>query len=286
VQITWRDDNFQMVVTDRGEIVGVMTNRSTRVFVTETDVPLPDARSVHLWMADVRTFRPYLRRFTALLSPGERKRAARLADPIHRMHFILAHGFLRLVLSRYLRQRPQLFRFQSYANGKPRLVKATDSPHLEFNLAHSAHMTMIAVASGRPVGVDVEALTRPVRARAIVERYFSPAERAYFASLPSPRSDKEFIRYWTAKEAVLKAIGVGLAGGLSRCEVAIRPGRSGERSATVRLQEEGEVRSWQVRFFPLSTTYLGAVAAEGAEWQVRRYRQTLRLVRRWLEEKI
>ena len=270
-----------MVVTDRGEILGVMTKRLKRVFATETDVPLLDARSVHLWTADVRTFQPYLRRFTALLSPGERKRAARLADPVHRRHFILAHGFLRLVLSRYLHQRPQLLRFQPHANGKPRLVNNHDSPRLEFNLAHSAHMTMIAVGSGRPVGVDVEALTRPVQAQAIVERYFSPTERDHFASLPRSRANKEFIRYWTAKEAVLKAVGLGLAGGLSHCEVVNHPGG---RSATVRLTEQDKPRSWLVRFFPLSTTYLGAVAAEGTEWKVRHYRPGLRLLRRWLEE--
>lgn len=261
--------------------MGVMTKISKQAYAIATDAPTLDARSVHLWTVDVRRFQPLLRRSAGLLSPEERKRAARLADPEHRMHFILAHGFLRLVLSRYLHQRPHLLRFQAHANGKPRLVKATDSPHLEFNLAHSAHMTMIAVASGRPVGVDVEALTRPVRAQAIVERYFATADRDHFASLPRPRYEKEFIRYWTAKEAVLKAIGVGLGGGLSCCEV-IR--HSGGRSATVRLAGQNKPHSWLVRFFPLSATYLGAVAAEGVEWQVRRYRPELRLVRRWLEE--
>lgn len=261
--------------------MGVMTKRSKQVVATETDAPLPDARSVHLWTTDVRMFRPVLRRFTALLSPEERKRAARLADPVHQTDFILAHGFLRLVLSRYLHKRPQLLRFQPHANGKPKLAKAANLPRLEFNLAHSGHMTMIAVANGRPVGVDVEALTRPVRAQAIVERYFAPAERAHFGSLPRSRSSKEFIRYWTAKEAVLKAVGLGLARGLSRCEVIIHPGG---RAATVRLHGEDKGRSWLVRFFPLSARYLGAVAAEGEEWRVRHYQPDLRLIRRWLDE--
>lgn len=243
--------------------------------------PALDARSVHLWTADVRTFRRDLQRFTALLSPEERKRAARLADPTHRMHFVLAHGFLRLVLSRYLAIQPERLRFQAHANGKPQMVKVAESPRLEFNLAHSADMTMIAVASGRPVGVDVEALTRPVRPQAIVERYFSPAEQTHFALLSRPRYKAEFIRYWTAKEAVLKATGVGLARGLSQCEVI---GHPGGHSATVWLQGEIKGRSWLVRFVPLSTTYLGAVAAEGVEWQVRRYQPDLRLVRCWLGE--
>jgi 4'-phosphopantetheinyl transferase len=188
---------------------------------------------------------------------------------------------LRLVLSRYLHTRPERLRFQSHANGKPHLIKAIGSPSLDFNLAHSGHITMIALASGRPVGMDVEALTRPVRAQAIVERYFAQMEQAHFALLPHPRYKKEFIRYWTAKEAVLKATGLGLAGGLSRCEVI---GHPGGRSATVRLQGEEKPRSWLVRFVPLSTEFLGAVAAEGVDWQVRHYQPNPRLVRRWLEE--
>lgn len=244
--------------------------------------PALDARSVHLWTADVRTFRPVLRRFTALLSLQERKRAARLADATHRIHFVLAHGFLRLILSRYLAIQPERLRFRSHAIGKPRLVKAADSSRLEFNMAHSAHMTMVAVTNGRPVGVDIEALTRPVRAQAIVERYFSPAERTHFASLPRSRQKKEFIRNWTAKEAVLKATGVGLAGGLSRCEVI---GHPGGRSATVWLHGENKGRSWVVRFVPLSTTFLGTVATEGTNWGVRHSQPNLRVVRRWLDER-
>lgn len=270
-----------MVVTGGPQDPNLIATRPKRNRVRPIERPALDARSVDLWTADVRTFRRVLRQFTGLLSPEERRRAARLADPEHLMHFILAHGFLRLVLSRYLPIQPERLRFQSHANGKPRLVKAGYSPSLEFNLAHSAHMTMIAVAAGRPVGVDVEALTRPVRAQAIVERYFSPAELARFASLPRLRYEREFIRYWTAKEAVLKASGLGLAGGLSRCEVVSHPGG---RSAIVRLVRQGKPRPWQVRFFPFSTTYLGAVAAEGTEWKVRHYQPNLRLVRRWLEE--
>ena len=262
--------------------MSALTTRPKSNRVRPVETPVLDARTLHLWTADVRTFRSVLRRFMTLLSSEERKRAARLADPIHRMHFVLAHGFLRLVLSRYLDRQPELLRFQSHANGKPRLVKSADSPHLEFNLAHSAHMTMIAVASGRPVGVDVEALTRPVRVQAIVDRYFAAAEQTHFASLSRFRQESEFIRYWTAKEAVLKAVGVGLAGGLSRCEVI---GHPGGRSATVRLQGDDKARSWLVRFVPLPAGYLGAVAAEGVEWRVRRYQSTFRVIRGWLDER-
>lgn len=271
-----------MVVIGGRQFPNMIATRPKPNRVRPIEVPALDARSVHLWTADVRTFRPVVRRFTRLLSAEERKRAVRLADPAHRMHFILAHGFLRLVLSRYLHAQPERLRFQSHANGKPRLLNATDSLCLEFNLAHSGHMTMIAIASGRSVGVDVEALTRPVRAQAIVERYFAPAERAHFASLPRPRYEKEFILYWTAKEAVLKATGLGLAGGLSRCEVI---GHPGGRSATARLQGEGKARSWLVRFVPLSAECLGAVAAEGTEWRVGHYQPDLRLIRRWLDER-
>ena len=62
------------------------------------------------------------------------------------------------------------------------------------------------------VGIDVED-AREVRAE-LRERVLSPAERA----LIDANDTTAFLRVWTAKEALLKELGLGLAG-LARCNV-------------------------------------------------------------------
>jgi 4'-phosphopantetheinyl transferase len=81
-----------------------------------------------------------------------------------------------------------------------------------WSLSHKSAFVAAAVSSG-PVGIDLEKI-KPV-GRGLYERLAGDAEWA----LASTRDPAIFFRYWTAKEAVLKAVGKGLAG-LSRCRVA------------------------------------------------------------------
>ncbi|MGH3328523.1 MAG: 4'-phosphopantetheinyl transferase family protein [Streptomycetales bacterium] len=70
---------------------------------------------------------------------------------------------------------------------------------------------MVAVTRGVPVGVDVEGL-RPDRDHLVLaDHVLSPFERCALRRLPKVDQPAGFLRYWTRKEAVLKASGDGLA---------------------------------------------------------------------------
>jgi 4'-phosphopantetheinyl transferase len=91
----------------------------------------------------------------------------------------------------------------------------------------------VAGAAGlSPLGIDVE-LIRPVRER-LFRRVLDASER----QLPTPEPDLFFFRCWTAKEAVLKQLGVGLAG-LSRCRIREVP--DAQRMVAVFEKERFEV---------------------------------------------
>jgi 4'-phosphopantetheinyl transferase len=70
-----------------------------------------------------------------------------------------------------------------------------------------------AVAANWPIGIDIEKIRPP--SPALRQRIADPQEWR----LASGRDlDRLFFQYWTAKEAVLKAVGKGMAG-LSRCRI-------------------------------------------------------------------
>ena len=96
---------------------------------------------------------------------------------------------------------PAALRFAT--SGKPRL----DPPHpLRFNLSHSGDVALLAVATEREVGVDVEEVKPRARRRR------GASSRAPSARRSRRRTTRELAlhRHWVAKEAFAKASGRGL----------------------------------------------------------------------------
>jgi 4'-phosphopantetheinyl transferase len=89
-----------------------------------------------------------------------------------------------------------------------------DDAHVElrFNVSHSSELALIAVCRGHELGVDVERVRPISEADRIVASFFSPAEQAEFGSLATAARAEAFFRGWTRKEAILKGLGIGLAG--------------------------------------------------------------------------
>ena len=80
-------------------------------------------------------------------------------------------------------------------------------PGVSFSVSHSGSLGLIAIAEGeRRIGVDVERLRLDTDFRALAERFFHPEEAA---AIGDDRA--AFFRCWTRKEAVVKALGLGLA---------------------------------------------------------------------------
>ena len=68
------------------------------------------------------------------------------------------------------------------------------------------------------LGVDLEKVRTIHEADRIVASFFSPAEHAEFATIPDHLKPVAFFRGWTRKEAILKGLGIGLAGLSARYE--------------------------------------------------------------------
>ncbi|HEM8515220.1 TPA: 4'-phosphopantetheinyl transferase superfamily protein, partial [Burkholderia cepacia] len=64
------------------------------------------------------------------------------------------------------------------------------------------------------VGVDIECCDRAADWRALTREVCAPAEAAWLDSVPPAARAAAFMRVWAAKEALLKALGTGIVGGL------------------------------------------------------------------------
>ncbi len=91
---------------------------------------------------------------------------------------------------------------------------------VDFSLSHSGSFVACAVHEA-PVGIDIEAL-REIRPQ-LAKRTCSTSELDYIYSGGSFDSAR-FLQIWTAKEAVLKLRGTGIAADLRAISVADRAG--------------------------------------------------------------
>lgn len=180
--------------------------------------PLADG-AAHIWAVSLEPA-SQLDALSAILSPEELQRAAELRLAAPRQRFLTARWTLRILLGRYLGIPPASVTIAVDANNKPRLADAHDQSKLRFNVAHSGECALIAMTLAREIGVDVEQCREVRQAEHIAQRYFHPAEiAALLAATPAERN-RAFLRCWTGKEAVLKAIGSGITGSLAAFQVA------------------------------------------------------------------
>jgi 4'-phosphopantetheinyl transferase len=227
-----------------------------------------EPQTVHVWAFSLDASVECRKQCYESLCGTEQNRAHRFVHERSRNDFVVAHGVLRQLLGRYSGLPPRIIALSSAPNGKPRLdSRSPNGAAISFNLTHSHGRALVAVSDGREVGIDLEKIEPEVRALAIARRYFCRAELAAIESAAVPLQPQTFYRYWVAKEAVLKAQGIGLAFPIDRFEVQFRAQGS---TARIRTCEPSRLGSdWTIRMLPLEGDWLGALAVRGEAWTLR-----------------
>lgn len=244
----------------------MMQPEETSIWTEPPQSPSLETGAVHVWRISLDQPDEALERFRRTLEPDEISRAGRFHFEKHRRHFVVARGFLRIVIARYLETQPESLRFSYGAYGKPALA----SEHvLRFNLSHSHEVALLAVALDAELGVDVEHVRADFASEDIARRFFSRAEVEVFNALPREEQVAAFFRCWTRKEAYIKAIGKGLSQPLDAFDVTLAPGAA----PSLLRAEDDDASRWLLSDIDVGERYAGALAVERPVAQVRFFRQ-------------
>jgi len=199
------------------------------------------------------------------LSADEQAWAARFRFAQDRERFIAARGLLREILALYLDAAAQRLRFRYGAHGKP-FLSAAEHNDLRFNVSHSLDTMLVALAHAREVGVDIEHAPPDLAVEDIAETVLSAPEKRALSRLDGKAKRMAFLRFWTRKEAYIKADGRGVSLPLERIDVSV---------PTTRVAVlDGATGEWRVRTdWTLQTLVIGperaaALAAEGQDWHL------------------
>ena len=127
---------------------------------------------------------------------------------------------------------------------------------LDFNYSHTKNIWTVGFTNRGRIGVDIESLNQTRDFQGLAERFFSAKEAQLLAGITSPEKKQEiFLRMWTAKEALVKALGSGLKNKMARIEVDPQTGK------IISLPSEfGDLQDWRVEYILSATPWILAVA--------------------------
>lgn len=224
--------------------------------------PFPD-NEVPVWNVNLAAMKPRLADLARLLSCDEQARANRFRFATDAMRFVLAHGALREILALYAQVPATQLRFKRNPFGKPFLTRDAELD-LKFNLSYRGERALVAVSRGREIGIDIERFNLPLNIRAMFEFVCSAAEKRALQDLPDEEQTRAFLRLWTRKEAVLKAISRGFSFDARQIEIGFEP-----KNGVAEVFCDGAKSCWSWREIACSEDYVASIALQNRDATLR-----------------
>lgn len=177
-----------------------------------------------------------------VLSERERDWLALKRDADGRAQHAIGRALLRLFAAEASGLDPAEIEITTSDEGKP---APAEPSNLGVSVAHSGRAVVVAACDGAEVGVDIEPPPAVLaRSRRLAERRFTAAEAAALRELPDDSAGAWFARAWTIKEAVGKALGVGMIPALAGAVV------SADADALVSVWSGPPADSWTLHQLP------------------------------------
>jgi 4'-phosphopantetheinyl transferase len=210
---------------------------------------------VEIWHGQVTAADAHYQAYWRILDEAEQAQAGKFKNELLHKRYVESHGRLRNLLAQTLNQPPQKIRIRKAEYGKPYLA---DYPELAFNLSHTADRLMIATGWNCQLGVDIEIGKQRINLSGLVDKCFAEEEAVYWTQLPEIQKNQAFYRFWTRKEAFVKATGHGISLGLNQC--VINPENPAE---CLRVPDNcGQASLWHVLDIDLGEGIFSALVAD------------------------
>lgn len=166
---------------------------------------------VNVWRIDLaHTLSSYENSDWAILSVQEKWRAERFIHLKDRIRFVTVRAALRKLVGQHLSCLPEEIFFQTGPYGKPHLENnlTNNTKNVYFNVTHSGDFALIALSDIGEVGIDIEYCDPSLNIHDLANIVLTSHEYQHILSSSTPL--KTFFQHWVGKEAVLKALGLGI----------------------------------------------------------------------------
>jgi len=169
-----------------------------------------NAFETNVYIIEISKLHRYYHQFAEFLSHDELQKSELFYNEDDKKRYIMSHGSIRIILGESLNVAPKNINFQYNPYGKP---EVHGNQHIYFNSSHTKNYCAISVSKQYELGIDIE------------EKRLKELEIYPLVSMLHENEQKyllknkddiihNFYKLWTAKEALLKAYGIGLSTGL------------------------------------------------------------------------
>lgn len=153
------------------------------------------------------------------LSSEERRRADQFAGREQAMRWMATRSWVRTQIGAELNCDAANIHFLTDEQGKPRIASST----LQCSWSHSGTIAVLATSRSHQIGIDVEVRRHIKRAESKLQICLSAYELQHAGDEADELPEDKLLRYWTYKESLAKAIGVGIRNDAVQFEFATRP---------------------------------------------------------------
>jgi 4'-phosphopantetheinyl transferase len=190
------------------------------------------------------------------LSPAEQSKASMVQETVERRSFMMRRAFQRCFVKNVTQFSGPLSKVE-IKHERDKAPTCIDAPHISLSFSSSNAVAIAASSHLGSIGVDIETRRIIPNTSELATRFFDKTEAAYLSSLPDQIREIEFIKFWTVKEACLKAIGKGVIFGLDKFKVTPRDGGY----AVDPPQEYGVRKEWEVIELKVAERAMATVAS-------------------------
>ncbi len=169
-----------------------------------------ERNSCHIWWARLNECPPNYE----ILNEEEFNRINLLKFPKDIVNAAASFTFLRLVLSNYVGINPKEIGISRTCkqcggpHGKPELISY--DKYINFNVSHTSEYIVVGITTYSDIGIDIEEIDDDLDLN-LFSSVLNKQELKYLNSVSNDKKKNNFIKYWTRKESIVKATGIGLS---------------------------------------------------------------------------
>ena len=214
---------------------------------------------VHIWKVKIERSELFYE-CKSILSDLELKKADFFKFSKDSNQYIISLGTLRILLSNYLGISPLKVKLGRHSKGKP---YSLDDRSLFFNMSNSGGLCVFAFSRDSEIGVDIEKKRNLSDLQDLIKKNFTSSEIKFITQDQNKKLER-FFRFWTIKEAYLKAIGEGMRLTPDNLEFSI------ERNKIKLVSRKGmfEYEDWILKEFQPSDDFMGTIVYQNAKCNI------------------
>ena len=167
---------------------------------------------LHIWRTKISDNVLNINEYLDLLTIEEQAKAQSFFFRKDQNRYVITRAILKKLLAMYLNViSPRCICFKQTNYGKPYLVDSINNENIKFNISHSNDCVVFAFTKNIDVGVDIEYIDKNLVIEEIIEYCCTELEKNQLNELPYNHRYYYFYKLWVLKEAIVKALGLGLS---------------------------------------------------------------------------